>query len=212
MIILVGGEKGGTGKTTLAVNLVVMRAMSGKDVLLLDADPQKSASLWAETRAELGHQPAITSLEKTGRTIHHNVAKLREKYDDIIIDTGGRDSPELRAGLLAADLAVVPLRPALFDAWAMSRMSALLDDVLTFNDQLIAKSVINCAHTNPSVTTAELFTDYLADFGNITMMETVIRDRIAFQRAAMTGQAVIETGTDPKAISEIESLYREVWA
>ena len=211
MIVLLGGEKGGTGKTTLAVNLVVMRAMASKDVLLLDADPQKSASLWAETRAEQGHEPIITCLEKTGRTIHHDVASLRTKYDDILIDTGGRDSPELRAGLLAADLAVIPLRPALFDAWAMSRMSALLDDVLTFNEKLITRAVVNCAHTNPSVTTAELFTDYLAEVGNITMMETVVRDRISFQRAAMTGQAVIETGADPKAIKEIESLYREIW-
>ncbi len=94
-IILVGGEKGGTGKTTIATNLAVMRAAAGRDVVLIDTDPQGSASGWCYTRDEAGLAPRIASVQKFGKGLARELEDLSMRYQDIIVDAGGRDSVKL---------------------------------------------------------------------------------------------------------------------
>ena len=103
-IILVGGEKGGTGKTTIATNLAAMRAAAGRDVLLVDSDTQGSSSIWSQVRAEGGDQARLTCVSLHGRGIAAEIRQLAERFEDIIIDAGGRDSIELRQAMLAAEL------------------------------------------------------------------------------------------------------------
>ena len=83
MIVLIGGEKGGTGKTTLATNLAQMRAARGRDVLLVDTDKQESASAWASLRAEEGIEPTITAVQKLGKNITRDLLDLAKRYDDL---------------------------------------------------------------------------------------------------------------------------------
>ena len=93
MIIAVLGEKGGTGKTTFATNLAGMRAATGNDVLIIDADRQGSASYWAEKRDGKGGELAIVhSVQKFGTGLMFAVKDMARRYDDIIIDVGGRDT------------------------------------------------------------------------------------------------------------------------
>ncbi|MBK8536321.1 MAG: AAA family ATPase [Candidatus Competibacteraceae bacterium] len=87
-IILIGGEKGGTGKTTLAVNLAALRALQGRDVLLIDTDIQASASYWAQTRDEAGIQPRVACIQKFGKGLQTEVRDLAKRYQDIVIDAG----------------------------------------------------------------------------------------------------------------------------
>ena len=96
MIILIGGEKGGTGKTTLATNLSALRAAEQKDVLLVDTDQQSSASYWCGTRDENNIKPRIASVQYFGKGFIAQIKDLSRRYDDVIIDAGGRDSTELR--------------------------------------------------------------------------------------------------------------------
>jgi len=98
MIILIGGEKGGTGKTTIATNLAAMRALAGRDVLLIDTDPQGSANYWAQSRDELEITPRVSCVQKFGKGLPAEVKDLAKRYQDIIIDAGGRDSVELQIG------------------------------------------------------------------------------------------------------------------
>ena len=98
-IVLFGGEKGGTGKTTLAINTAAMLAREGKDVLLLDTDRQGTASFWAVVREESETEPRISCVQKFGKGLAAQVRDLAGRYDEIIIDAGGRDSMELRYGL-----------------------------------------------------------------------------------------------------------------
>ena len=74
-MILIGGEKGGTGKTTLATNLAAMRALEGHDVLLIDSDPQGSANYWAQSRDELAIKPRVACVQKFGKGLAMEVAK-----------------------------------------------------------------------------------------------------------------------------------------
>src|SRR5574337_960437 len=112
MIVLVGGEKGGTGKTTLATNLAALRAIAGSDVLLVDTDSQGSASIWAQIREEEHVKPAITCVSMRGRGVAAEIRKLAPRFKDIVIDSGGRDSVELRQAMLTARVMVVPARPS----------------------------------------------------------------------------------------------------
>ena len=110
MIIVVGGIKGGSGKTTLATNLAVMRAKDYK-VLLVDADEQKSAWDWSQQRDSLTNRLNVSFVTvcMSGKCIYNNLTKLKEDYDDIIVDTGGRDTTSQRAALCVADTLLLPL-------------------------------------------------------------------------------------------------------
>lgn len=212
MIVLLGGEKGGTGKTTLAINLAVLRILEGHDVLLLDADVQGSASFWRAIRDESDSLFRVPAVQKFGNNIHLELAGLADKYEDIIIDTGGRDSQELRSAMLAAHRLFVPLQPSQFDVWALGKMSSLIRDCKGFNPELEAFAVINRASTNPVVSEAEEAREFISELDNIGLAQTIMRDRIAFRRAARDGHAVMELKpSDEKAVAEIKALYEEVF-
>src|SRR5690242_3543451 len=117
MIIVLAQTKGGVGKSTLAINLAIARARSGRDVLLVDADEQGTATDFTALRAERLGTPGYTAISLTGPSVRTQVLRLSQKYQDIIIDAGGRDTASLRAGLTVADTALVPFQPRSFDLW-----------------------------------------------------------------------------------------------
>lgn len=211
MILLVGAEKGGTGKTTLAVNLAVLRSKQEFDVLLLDADPQRSMSFWAGIRDQEAPNRSLTCLQKTG-DLRSTVQNLVAKFDDLIIDTGGRDSEELRSALLVADRLLIPVKPSQYDLWSLAKMVNLVEDARAFNRDLKAMVVISQANPHPMVTETNEAGQYLAEVKQIVRLETTIRDRIAFRRSTRQGLAVIESKPiDSKAAAEIKSLHEEVF-
>lgn len=213
MIILIGGEKGGTGKTTLATNLAARRALAGRDVLLIDTDVQGSANYWGQSRDEAQVKPRVACLQKFGKGLQAEVQDLARRYQDIIIDAGGRDSIELRAALVVADKAYIPIQPSQFDIWTLDRMDDLVNTAQGFNPKLWAWVVISRSSTNPSVHESEEARQILADFSHLGLAKVVIRDRIAYRKAARDGLCVDELRPkDMKASEEIGILYDEVFA
>ena len=209
MIILIGAEKGGTGKTTIATNLAAMFAKQG-DVLLLDTDLQGSATYWSRIRDESKVEPVIYCAQKFGR-VNKEVEKLSKKFDNIIIDAGGRDSEELRSSILVADKIYVPVQPSQFDVWTLSPMAMIIEKASLLNPGLSAFIVLNRASTNPSVAEVNEAKEILSDIESIKLSDSIIRDRIAFRKAARDGLAVTEMKTtDPKAVAEINELYKEI--
>ena len=112
MILCAAHIKGGVGKTLLAVNIAAVLAQRGRDVLLIDADDQASAATFSEIRAELPEKANFATIQLYGAAIRQQMKQLREKYDEIVIDVGGRDTGSLRATLTVADLVLVPVRAA----------------------------------------------------------------------------------------------------
>ena len=211
-IILIGGEKGGTGKTTLAVNLAAMRALQGRDVLVIDTDIQASASYWAQTRDETTVTPRVACIQKVGKGLPTEVRDLARRYQDLIIDAGGRDSPELRSALLIAERVYIPIQPSQFDIWTLGRMDDLVTNAQVFNLNLHAWVVISRASTNPSVSEVAEAQSLLADFAHLRLAHAVIRDRIAYRKAARDGLSVEELKPgDPKAGEEIRAFFQEVF-
>ena len=130
MIIVVGGIKGGSGKTTIATNLAVMRSM-GKKVLLVDADEQKSAWDWAQQRDSLvtdSLNSKFSTVCMSGKAIYSNLQRLKEDYDDIIVDTGGRDTTSQRSALSIADKLILPFKPSSIDIWTLIPIKNILNE------------------------------------------------------------------------------------
>jgi chromosome partitioning protein len=212
MIVLIGGEKGGPGKTTIATNIAAMRTNEIKDVLLVDTDRQPTSSYWCSMREDKGIKPRVTSIQKYDKAVRTEISELKKKFSDIIIDAGGRDSPELRGSLLVCDKAIFPLRPSQFDLWTLGRLNTLVEVALEINDNLKAYVVINQSSPNPAVREAEEMKEFLSEFENIKLLNTVLCERIVYRRAALNGMAVTEyKPEDIKANEEMKALYQEIF-
>ena len=212
MIILVGGEKGGTGKTTIATNLAAMRSAQGRDVLLIDTDPQGSASFWAAVRGEAGITPRVACVQKFGKGLASEIKDLAGRYDDVIIDSGGRESAELRASLVTCDIAVLPLQASQIDLWTIESLSELVDTARGFNPGLKALALVSRAPTAHTSNDAQEAANLIAEYPALTLAASLIRDRVAFRRAAGAGQGAGEyAGAGDKASKEMQKLFAEVF-
>lgn len=212
MIVVVASIKGGTGKTTISTNLALIRAHNACDVLLVDADDQKSATDFCAVRDEEGHQPELTCTAITGRSTHSELVKLTPKFDDIIVDVGGRDSTTLRSSLLAADVLVIPFLPSQLDAWALTQMQNLYDEVSTLNENLRVVSFLNKVDTNPRISLTHDASEF-AVAAKLNYTGIQIGYRVSFRKAVAEGISVIEMKNkrDSKAIQEMKKLYNEVF-
>ncbi len=212
-IVLFGGEKGGTGKTTLATNMAAMLALQGKDVLLLDTDRQGTASFWATVREDTDIEPRIACVQKFGKGLASQVRDLADRYDEIVIDAGGRDSMELRYSLGVADRAYIPVQPFQFDIWTIRQMDELVEMAQGLNENLQAFIVLNRVSTNPAVREDQETRDFFEEeaFQHLALLDTVLRDRIAFRKSGRDGLSVVEWKQDKKAANEMNQLYKEVY-
>ncbi|MBU6184502.1 MAG: AAA family ATPase [Rickettsiales bacterium] len=212
MIILVGGEKGGTGKTTIATNLAAMRTIRGHDILLVDTDKQGSASAWSNIRDVNDIKNRVPNVQKFGSNLGADIKDLKNRYEDIIIDAGGRDSVELRAAMTIADFMYIPVQASQFDIWTLSIMNDLVAQAKGFNPNLVPNILINRAATNPIVNEVQEAKNVLQDFENLKLLHLVLKERISYRKAAKNGLSVIELEKpDLKAINEMTMLYKEVF-
>lgn len=215
MIIVVGGTKGGTGKSTLVTNLGAIAVTEGLDVLLVDADKQASVTAWITAREESTVRlPHVSSVQKFGGLAFTTELKaLSKKYEWIFVDAGGYDSEELRASIVVADRLYIPIRPAQFDVWTLPRIIELVQQSQMYNPKLLYSFIINGAHTSPNVKQVEEVMALANEIDGMTFCKTVLHTRIAFSKAPVNGMSVTELkgkDRDSKAVDEILSLYEEV--
>ena len=212
MIILIGGEKGGTGKTTIATNLAAMRVKQGHDILLIDTDKQGSASAWSDIRDLKNIAARVPNIQKFGSNLAADIQNLKERYEDIIIDAGGRDSIELRAAMTITDKMYIPVQASQFDIWTLSIINDLVAQARVFNQQLLPKILINRAATNPIVNEVEEAQEVFNDFEYLKLASSILKERITYRKAAKNGLSIVELGKlDLKAVNEMNLFYNEVF-
>ena len=207
MIIGAGGIKGGSGKTTVATHLAVMRALQGRDVLLIDADDQETATDFTALRNErLPEGAGYTSIKLTGASVRTETLRLTKKYDDIVIDTGGRDTTSQRAALTVADKLIVPFVPRSFDVWTLEKVASLVEEMRAANPRLKGYVFLNRA--DPQGRDNDEAAELLREAGGLEYLDTPVGTRKAFGNAASQGLAVTELKQqDPKATQEMNALF-----
>lgn len=212
MILTVGNTKGGVGKTTLAVNLAVARALAGREVWLVDGDRQGTAAAAIAIRSEAKRSPGIACAQyPDGQALRGQVLQQRSKWDDIVIDAGGRDSTALRAALILSDVLLVPFAPRSYDVWALDDMAALVDEARSVRDGLRAFAVLNLADPGNAADNIEAAAA-VREVPQFEYLTTPIRRRKAFSNAGGQGLAVFEMSPkDGKACDELSALVEYVF-
>lgn len=213
MILTVGNTKGGVGKTTLALNIAIARALAGRDVWLIDGDRQGTAQSAVSIRAEAGREPGIAcATYPDGATLRAQVQQQRSKFDDIVIDAGGRDSSALRAALILSDVLLVPFQPRSFDVWALDDIGGLIDEARSVRDGLRAYAVLNCADPGESSSDNAEAAAAVANVSQFEFLATPVRRRKSFANAAGQGLSVLEIRpSDKKACDELNALVNALF-
>jgi chromosome partitioning protein len=209
-IISTVNQKGGSGKTTLSMQLAGTLARRGNKVLVVDADPQGTATRWAATAEDDKPFPAsVVGLSAASGKVHREVKKFIDDYDYIIIDCPpAADSPVPQSALLIADLALVPIIPSPLDMWAAVGIRQVIQNVSEINENLKARLVLNQCQSNTSLAKEAL--EILPEFG-IDLCKTYIHHRQVYRQSAVFGQTVHDFGSKASpAIEEVESLTNEL--
>jgi chromosome partitioning protein len=204
MIISLLNQKGGVGKTTLAVHLAAALARHGQRVLLVDADPQGSALDWAAAREGESTFPVI-GLPKP--TLHKELPKLAANYDVMVIDGAPRVYDVARSAIMASDLVLIPVQPSPYDVWAAKEIVDLLAEVREFKDNLKSAFVINRKIVNTAIGRDVI--EALAEY-KLPVLNAQVCQRVGFAETAARGQTVLDSEPGSIAGQEIEALTNEV--
>ena len=203
MIITLSSLKGGTGKTSLSVHLAHVIALSGKRVILIDADPQASASDWAAARDD---SPPFPVVGMARDTLHRDLGELTKDYAHAVIDTPPRVSALARSAILAADLVLIPVQPSSYDVWAAAETVKLIEEAQQFKPDIKAAFIINRRIVNTSLggEVAAALSDY-----SPPVLEATIAQRISFAEAS-AGYTVLEDAPKSSAANEVRALADNV--
>jgi chromosome partitioning protein len=208
VIILIGGEKGGSGKSCLAQNLAVYLQTAGRDVLLLDTDPQGTTTDWAQEREDNDGLVSLASVQASGN-VRQTLLDLAKRYQDVVIDAGGQDSEALRSAMTVATHMLLPFRPKRRDLKTLPKMEQLVKLAMAVNPELKARAVITQCPALPSQVNRILDAKEACHSFGIAPLDTVLMHRNVYDDAEEGGYSVLEANTDPKAEEEIRALADE---
>jgi chromosome partitioning protein len=214
MILVVGGIKGGVGKSTLASNLAVLAARGGKDVLLVDGDSQETTMIWAAARGdrESVSTDRVTTVALVGKGVREELRRLKPKYDTIIIDAGARDTTTQRSALTIADVVLLPFAPRGPDLWTIDAAVELIGEIRAVNENLRALALVNRADPigNDNAEAEAAFAEHAEA---LQVVPGRVGNRKAIAQAHLMGLVAAEMPRpDQKAVAELEALYRYVFS
>lgn len=204
MILSILNQKGGVGKTTLAVHVATAVARQGARVLLVDADPQGSALDWSAMRVS---DPLFPVIGLPKAILHRELPKLAADYDHVVIDGPPRVYDVARSAIMASDFVVIPVQPSPYDVWAAKEIVDLLNEASTFKESLRSAFVINRKIVNTAIgrDVAEALAGY-----PVRVLNTAIGQRVAFAESAGQGSTVLDLDPNSAASREVLALTREI--
>ena len=213
MITLVGGIKGGTGKSTTVAQIAVANARDKIDQVIIDADDQANINSWSELRADLKDVPKITVIQKTGKGLLKEIQELESRFKNVIVDAGGYDSTELRAGMVVSDILLVPVEVSQFGIDTFERLEEALRNAnaVRVKPPLEAWTFVSKADFRNPDSEQKMLTDIVSDYEGFRCLNSKIILRKSFKKGESEGRGVLELlKPDKKASAEVTSLYEEI--
>lgn len=212
MMILVGGEKGGSGKSCLAQNLAVYFAKEKNGiVLMVDCDPQRTTSDWIQARNTDPSLPAINCIQLYGK-IRNDLLSLNQHYDYVIVDCGGQDNLALRAAMSVADHVIIPLRPKRRDLKTVPHMEDMLSTCKMVNPKMLASFVVTQCPALPTQANRIIEAKDVCSSYGINVLDSVTFNRNIYDDSEEKGSSVLEIEPDGKAAGEIVAIAEELLA
>ena len=204
--------------TLLAVNLAARLAEDGDNVLLIDADPQKSTEVFSDMRSQSGLKPLFSNVSRTGVRLGDEIERMSKAFDSIIIDTGGRDSKEMRKAMLKSNLVIIPTIPSQYDVPVLENMLEIYDESRQVNEKLLAFVLVNRASPNPFLfKELENLREFISrikaekDLKNVVLLKSSLFERQAYRKAVVEGKSVSEfCDKNDKALQDFENFYKEL--
>ena len=204
MIVALLNQKGGVGKTTLALHLAGEWARRGQRVTLIDADPQGSALDWAAAREG---EPLFSVVGLPRATVHKEIGQIGHGYDHIIIDGPPRVTDLARSAIMASDVVLIPVQPSPYDVWAADEVVKLIDEARVYKESLKSCFVVNRKIANTAIgrDVREALSSY-----PVHVLSASVTQRVVFAEAAARGQAVYEIDPEGSAAEEMQAVLAEL--
>jgi chromosome partitioning protein len=197
MIILLASQKGGAGKSTIAVNI----ASYLKDVLIVDADRQASLLI-----SDFADKFKIVSCYND---ITKQIKTYKQKYKNIVIDVAGRDSNELRSALLVANIVIIPFIPSQPDLATLDNLNDIIQGAKKHNKQIKLYAVINNASVHHKDKLAKEAKEFIKENSKIKILDTVLRTRNSYRDMFIKNKSIFEL-KDKKAKAEVNQMIKEL--
>ena len=212
MIYSICNEKGGSGKTTLAINLATKLNAKSK-TLLIDLDPQKSINAFLSFRDE--NKMPFDFKSSNNEELQSLLTQALQNYTNIVIDTGGRDSKEMRSAMIYSDICIIPTIPNGLDASVLDKMLDYLKEAKKIQKNLKEFVLISKANSNPFLQNKiKEFQDFLKSKNtkkDFCLLDSILYEREAYKESILQGKGITENSKNSKkAQEEFLQLFQEL--
>lgn len=215
MIITIANSKGGSGKSTITINLATKLALEGKDVLVIDTDEQKSIEKFSNIRNTKELSQKFSVVCKSGRAVIDTIREMSRRYEVILIDTKATINNEQQWAMLVSDYVIIPTTNSQFDLSEMLEFFDTISDCKIKNETLKAFVMLNRINTNPMlykepIELKEFIDNYKAEngFEDIIVFDSIICDRVDYKRSIAKGEGVCENAESSCNV-EFSKFYDE---
>jgi chromosome partitioning protein len=208
LIVSLVNQKGGVGKTTLALHIAARAATTGNRVLLIDADPQHSVIDWTAQREAGGATATFTAVALPKKKVHADVLRMAPDYDLVVVDAPPRSDETCASVCIASDLVLMPVQPSALDIWASGEVVEAVEKARIVRPEIKAAFVVNRKIVNTTIGRDAL--EALAGFEGIPVLSTHIHQRVSFATSVAAGKTVDETDPGGLAAVEINALVEMI--